>query len=204
MTAPSPAPGPRPAIWWEGGPSARPLVPRAVTLLAIAGAALWRHAPDDGALTDFVADGLGLADGAPGLYAALGLARLGVALACAAALALAVLRRRRCRYRLTAEAVSVERGLVRHTREVVPLQRVIDVGTSAGPVLRHYGLADLTIRSSDPSAPVLVLRAVPDADALGDALLTAAAERRRALHVHEFSVLPAADHGADGALGGGR
>lgn len=81
-------------------------------------------------------------------------------------------RYRHWRYRLGAEALELSHGPIFRTESLIPYFRVQHVDTSAGPIERRLGLADVTVHTASAST---------DATLRGLAAAEAEAVRRRLL-----------------------
>ena len=72
-----------------------------------------------------------------------------VQLACL--IVLPTIRYRRWRYEVTNTDVLIRSGLIVVTTSIIPMVRVQHVETTQGPVLKHYGLASVTITTAGSS-----------------------------------------------------
>ncbi len=52
------------------------------------------------------------------------------------------------RYRMDEDCIEVRRGVIFHSHTLVPVERIHQVNVSKGPILRRYGLADVTITTA--------------------------------------------------------
>jgi len=52
------------------------------------------------------------------------------------------------RYEVTDDEVDIYKGVIVHTRVIIPLVRVQHVNTSQGPILRAFGLASVSIATA--------------------------------------------------------
>ncbi|MBR6204833.1 MAG: PH domain-containing protein [Candidatus Methanomethylophilaceae archaeon] len=52
------------------------------------------------------------------------------------------------RYRMDEDCIEVRRGVIVHSHTMVPVERVHQVNVRKGPVLRRFGLADVTITTA--------------------------------------------------------
>jgi len=58
------------------------------------------------------------------------------------------IRYRTWRYEVTDDEIDIRKGVVVHTRIIVPLVRVQHVNTSQGPILRAFGLASVSVATA--------------------------------------------------------
>src|SRR5207302_6572017 len=66
------------------------------------------------------------------------------------------------RYKVTTERVGLSRGVLTKRTDSIELYRVKDTTLIEPFFLRMFGLADIVLLSSDRTAPLLVLHAVPN------------------------------------------
>ena len=52
------------------------------------------------------------------------------------------------RYRMDEDCIEVRRGVIFHSHTLVPVERIHQVNVSKGPILRKFGLADVTITTA--------------------------------------------------------
>ena len=84
------------------------------------------------------------------------------------------------RYKLTNERLMIDHGFVGRRTEEIDLYRVNDVAVKQNPGERVGGFGDITIETTDATAPVKTLHNVADPDRVKDILREAArAERQR-------------------------
>jgi membrane protein YdbS with pleckstrin-like domain len=91
--------------------------------------------------------------------------------------------RRAVRYRLTAQRLEVERGILGKRFESIDLWRVRDVVLDQSPLERMRGVGRITVISSDQLEPELLVGPVADAKALYDRLRDAVAAARKQARV---------------------
>lgn len=77
------------------------------------------------------------------------------------------IRYRRWRYEVTTTDVLIRSGLIVVTTSIIPMVRVQHVETTQGPVLKHYGLASVTITTAGSSFEIPGL-AAGEAETLRD------------------------------------
>lgn len=77
------------------------------------------------------------------------------------------IRYRRWRYEVTTTDVLIRSGLIVVTTSIIPMVRVQHVETTQGPVLKHYGLASVTITTAGSSFDIPGL-AADEAETLRD------------------------------------
>ncbi|MGV8083371.1 MAG: PH domain-containing protein [Coriobacteriia bacterium] len=73
----------------------------------------------------------------------------------------------RWRYEVTDDEIDIFRGVIVHTRIIVPLVRVQNVNTSQGPILRAFGLASVSVATAAGAHEIPGL-SVEEADKLRD------------------------------------
>ena len=71
------------------------------------------------------------------------------------------------RYEVTDDEVDIYKGVIVHTRVIIPLVRVQHVNTSQGPILRAFGLASVSIATAAGEHEISGL-SVEEADRLRD------------------------------------
>ena len=71
------------------------------------------------------------------------------------------------RYEVTDDEVDIYKGVIVHTRVIIPLVRVQHVNTSQGPILRAFGLASVSIATAAGAHEISGL-SVEEADRLRD------------------------------------
>lgn len=71
------------------------------------------------------------------------------------------------RYEVTDDEVDIFKGVIVHTRVIVPLVRVQHVNTSQGPILRAFGLASVSVATAAGEQEIPGL-SVEEADRLRD------------------------------------
>ncbi|MDZ7771323.1 MAG: PH domain-containing protein [Balneolaceae bacterium] len=91
---------------------------------------------------------LGLGEDGPPRWLAYGLA--GAVAVCTGVWTLLIpeIRWRRWRYQVDEHEIDLRRGAIIISRTLVPANRVQHVDTRQGPILRNYGLADVTISTA--------------------------------------------------------
>jgi uncharacterized membrane protein YdbT with pleckstrin-like domain len=72
------------------------------------------------------------------------------------------------RYQLTSERLKIADGVLNRRIETVELYRVKDIAVTQPFVLRLAGLENITLLTSDHTAPAITIPAMRQADALGD------------------------------------
>lgn len=82
-------------------------------------------------------------------------------------------------YTITDERIRITRGMLGKDRENVELVRVQDMDYSQSLGERMFKLGDITIRSHDPSHPLVVLRNVRDPEAIYELLRRAVLNARK-------------------------
>lgn len=84
------------------------------------------------------------------------------------------------RYTLTNERLKIEHGFIGRQTEEIDLYRVNDVGVKQHPLERVGGFGDITVETTDATAPVKILHNVREPDRVKDLIREAArAERQR-------------------------
>ena len=84
------------------------------------------------------------------------------------------------RYKLTNERLMIEHGFVGRRTEEMDLYRVNDVTVKQNPFERVYGMGDISVITTDATAPIKNLLNVRDPDRVKDLVREAArAERQR-------------------------
>jgi hypothetical protein len=84
------------------------------------------------------------------------------------------------RYKLTNERLIVEQGFIGRRTEEIDLYRVNDVAVKQNPGERVGGFGDVTVETSDATAPVKILHNIADPGRVKDLIREAArAERQR-------------------------
>lgn len=91
---------------------------------------------------------LGLGDEGPPRWIAYGLAIAVVTCTGLWTLLIPEIRWRRWRYQVDEHEIDLRRGAIIISRTLVPANRVQHVDTRQGPILRNYGLADVTISTA--------------------------------------------------------
>ncbi len=71
------------------------------------------------------------------------------------------------RYEVTDDEVDIFKGVIVHTRIIIPLVRVQHVNTSQGPILRAFGLASVSVATAAGAQEIQGL-SVEEADKLRD------------------------------------
>jgi len=92
------------------------------------------------------------------------------------------------RYTITTDRLKLVRGLLSRRTENFELIRVQDIDYSQGVHERILGIGDIKIRGHDPSDPDIVLRNVPDPEAVYELLRKTwlEARKRHGLQFREF------------------
>lgn len=72
------------------------------------------------------------------------------------------------RYELTSQRLRVSLGVLNKQHHVVELYRVRDFTVDQPLLLRIFSVSNIILETSDPSSPIVVLRAVPNAKMLAD------------------------------------
>ncbi|HEV2108208.1 MAG TPA: PH domain-containing protein [Thermomicrobiales bacterium] len=84
------------------------------------------------------------------------------------------------RYKLTSERLMIDQGFIGRRTEEIDLYRVNDVAVQQHPGERVGGFGDITVETSDATAPVKILHNVADPDRVKDLIREAArVERQR-------------------------
>lgn len=73
---------------------------------------------------------------------------------------------RNVRYELTNERLRIRQGVLNRELDELELYRVRDYRLEQPFILRLFSLGNITLRSSDTSHPVIVLRAIRDGEAV--------------------------------------
>ena len=68
------------------------------------------------------------------------------------------------RYALTTERLKLREGVLNKRLDEIELYRVRDYSLEQPLVLRLFGLSNITLRTADPSQPVVVLRAIKNGE----------------------------------------
>jgi uncharacterized membrane protein YdbT with pleckstrin-like domain len=92
------------------------------------------------------------------------------------------------RYELTSERLRLVSGVLNRRTEELELYRVKDTSLEEPFLPRLFGLAHVVIRSSDPSHPVITLRAIPGGGELREKLRRSVEELRARRGVREVDV----------------
>ena len=71
---------------------------------------------------------------------------------------------RNIRYELTSERLKLREGVLNKRLDEIELYRVRDYSLEQPFFLRLFGLSNITMRTADPSQPVVVLRAIKDGE----------------------------------------
>lgn len=83
------------------------------------------------------------------------------------------------RYKLTNERLMIEQGFIGRRTEEIDLYRVNDVAVKQNPGERIGGFGDITVETSDSTAPVKLLHNVSDPDRVKDLIREAARTERQ-------------------------
>lgn len=81
-------------------------------------------------------------------------------------------------YELTSERLKTKTGIFSKTTHELELYRVKDIMFEQPFFLRLFGLGNVVLMTSDESTPVLVIKAIPNADNWREELRRCAEERR--------------------------
>lgn len=82
-------------------------------------------------------------------------------------------------YTITSQRVRISEGVLGKTREDIELVRIQDLDYTQGLTERALNIGDITIRSQDPSHPVLVLNNVPNPGQVHEILRRAVLKARK-------------------------
>jgi len=82
-------------------------------------------------------------------------------------------------YRVTSERVRIQRGLLGRDFDDIELIRIQDLDRTQGVGERMLGIGDISIKSSDPSRPDVVLENVTDPDTVHEIIRRAMLEARK-------------------------
>lgn len=82
-------------------------------------------------------------------------------------------------YRITSERVRITRGLLGKEREDIELVKIQDIDQSQRLSERMLNIGDITIRSHDPSNPLVLLENVSDVQRVHELLRRAVLEARK-------------------------
>lgn len=64
---------------------------------------------------------------------------------------------RHYRYRMDEDCIEVRKGVIFHSHSLVPVERIHQVQVSKGPILRKFGLADVTMTTAGGTADMQYL-----------------------------------------------
>ncbi|MGQ0834818.1 MAG: PH domain-containing protein [Gammaproteobacteria bacterium] len=92
------------------------------------------------------------------------------------------------RYELTTERLKTRVGVINKKMDELELYRVRDYKLEQPLMLRLFSLGNLILQTSDRSNPVVMLRAVPDAEQLREQIRALVEECRRQKGVREVDV----------------
>jgi hypothetical protein len=82
------------------------------------------------------------------------------------------------RYELTTERIRITTGTINKTTDDIELVRVKDTKVGQSLVERGAGVGDITVFTTDPSNPTIVLNNVKDAEAVREQIRAAALDAR--------------------------
>jgi uncharacterized membrane protein YdbT with pleckstrin-like domain len=88
-------------------------------------------------------------------------------------------------YELTTERLRTRYGVLNKKMDELELYRVRDYELEQPWFLRFFGLANITLQTSDRSHPVVVLRAIPNGEQVREQIRTAVEECRVKKRVRE-------------------
>lgn len=92
------------------------------------------------------------------------------------------------RYELTTERLKTRVGVINKKMDELELYRVRDYKLDQPLMLRVFSLGNIILQTSDRSNPVVMLRAVPDAEQLREQIRALVEECRRQKGVREVDV----------------
>lgn len=92
------------------------------------------------------------------------------------------------RYELTTERLKTRVGVINKKMDELELYRVRDYKLDQPLMLRLFSLGNIILQTSDRSNPVVMLRAVPDAEQLREQIRALVEECRRQKGVREVDV----------------
>jgi uncharacterized membrane protein YdbT with pleckstrin-like domain len=95
---------------------------------------------------------------------------------------------RTTRYELTTERLKTRLGVINKKLDELELYRVRDYKLEQPLMLRLFSLGNIILQTSDRSNPVVVLRAIPDAEQLREQIRTLVEACRRQKGVRELDV----------------
>ncbi len=75
---------------------------------------------------------------------------------------------------LTEKTLRVKRGILFKVEKTIPLDKITDLGASQGPIMRAFGIENITIETAGSSAPgaLVSLPGIVDPQPFRDAVLT--------------------------------
>jgi len=138
---------------WQGKPAQILNVPAFLLAGAVAVGAVWAREPLAAALGPVVGDRMA---GEAANYAAIGAVAVAVIWGIWRWIDLAAQR-----YRLTAQQLQIESGILNRRIEILELYRVKDITIVKPLLLRIFGLGSLELVSSDESRPEVILHGIP-------------------------------------------
>ncbi len=95
-------------------------------------------------------------------------------------------------YEVTSERIRIRQGVFGRRTDSLELYRVKDASFVQPFVMRLVGIGNVELETSDPSTPNVVIRGVPDGDALRERILGAvdAVRDRKGVREVDFSARP--------------
>ncbi len=69
--------------------------------------------------------------------------------------------RYRLRYRVTADSIIFERGLIMRSSETLPILKIKEIIVKQGPVQQQLNIGSLRILHADPSLPAMNIKGIP-------------------------------------------
>lgn len=92
---------------------------------------------------------------------------------------------RNIKYELTTERLRTRSGVLNKKMDELELYRVKDYKVDRPLFLRIFGLGNLVLETSDRSSPIVMIKAIPDAEELREKVRTCVETRRDAKRVRE-------------------
>ncbi len=89
------------------------------------------------------------------------------------------------KYELTTERLRTRSGVLNKKMDELELYRVKDYKVDRPLFLRIFGLGNLVLETSDRSSPIVMIKAIPDAEELREKVRTCVETRRDAKRVRE-------------------
>ncbi len=89
------------------------------------------------------------------------------------------------KYELTTERLRTRSGVLNKKMDELELYRVKDYKVDRPLFLRIFGLGNIILETSDRSSPIVMIKAIPDAEELREKVRTCVETRRDAKRVRE-------------------